>query len=182
MSRHQETTTEDDECIVTLASGTQFDLLNPDREPLLIEDIAHGLAHTCRFAGQCPQFYSVAQHSVLVSQLLPDSLAPHGLLHDASEALMGDLHSGLKSRLPEYKRLETALLTAIYRQFKLNTEVLKPPAVAHADRVALVLECRALGMALYDLPTLDTPKIEIKPMLPEGASTLFLQCFRTLFA
>ena len=81
-------------------SGVVFDVLTPAGE-VRIDDIAHGLAHICRFGGQCERHYSVAEHSVLVHNLIsryygcgPEAFA--GLLHDAEEAYLGDMVRPLK--------------------------------------------------------------------------------------
>ena len=80
--------------ISTLATytGKAFDLLNPQPEMVCIEDIAHSLAYQCRYTGHTREFYSVAQHCVLMAEnpdLLGDPMAK--LLHDASEAYIGDI-------------------------------------------------------------------------------------------
>jgi hypothetical protein len=78
--------------------------VNPNPDEIHIMDVAQGLSHVCRFAGQVKVFYSVAQHSVLVSKLLDDRTALWGLLHDASEAYLHDLTRPLKhamDALPE---------------------------------------------------------------------------------
>lgn len=77
-------------------SGRRFYPADPRPEDVSIVDIAHGLAHICRFGGQSMQFYSVAEHSVFVSELLtyrgfPWEVAMLGLLHDAHEAYTGDM-------------------------------------------------------------------------------------------
>jgi hypothetical protein len=77
-------------------AGRHVHILNPRPADIYIQDIAHALAHTCRFAGHTPAFYAVAQHSVLVSELLTPDLALWGLLHDASEAYLHDLTRPLK--------------------------------------------------------------------------------------
>ena len=71
---------------ISTRSGRRLYLHNPNPSQILIDDIAHGLAHQCRFNGQTNQFYSVAQHSVMVSSILPLELKLAGLLHDAAEA------------------------------------------------------------------------------------------------
>lgn len=89
---------------IETASGRYVDLLAPQPETIVLDDIAHGLAHTCRFAGQTSRFYSVAEHAVHVSHLLrsgldrPD-LALAGLHHDDAEAYLGDVTRPLKALL-----------------------------------------------------------------------------------
>ncbi len=80
-------------------TGRSVHILNPRPEEIDIEDVAHALSHACRFAGHVPAFYSVAQHSILVSELLDARTALWGLLHDASEAYLHDLTRPLKRAL-----------------------------------------------------------------------------------
>ena len=82
--------------------GKVIDPLNPDPGDIFIEDIAATLSKICRFNGQCPMFYSVAKHSLIVAALthkndLWDALA--GLLHDASEYLIVDVPRPIKNRV-----------------------------------------------------------------------------------
>lgn len=92
-------------------SGPWLDLDNPDLDQLCIFDIAHGLSNTCRFAGQCRSFYSVAEHCCHLHDQLhswgfPAKDCMAALLHDAAEAYLHDVSSPLKRKLPEYKALE----------------------------------------------------------------------------
>ncbi len=167
-------------CWISTQSGTRIDLLHPKPEQIHIEDIAHGLSQTCRFAGQCPAFYSVAQHSVLVSRLVPETFALHGLLHDASEAFMGDLHSGLKRLLPDYRALEHRVLAAIFRHFGLNDQALKPAPVALADRQALLLELQALEMDTSMAEPVAVPDLDLQPWSSREARQAFLHRFAEL--
>ena len=57
---------------IQVYTGGQFWPLDPRPEEIHIEDIAHALALTCRFTGHCREFYSVAQHSLLVSYYVAD--------------------------------------------------------------------------------------------------------------
>lgn len=82
-----------------LYSGQVWEFSNPYVDRINIEDIAHSLSLKCRFNGHCRQFYSVAQHSLLVAEMLPDNLRLHGLMHDAAEAYISDIVRGLKNRL-----------------------------------------------------------------------------------
>ena len=56
-------------------SGIAVDLKNPDPNTILVPDLAHHLSQICRFTGACRKTYSVAQHSVFVSRLIPDGKA-----------------------------------------------------------------------------------------------------------
>lgn len=62
-------------------SGKHFNYLDIQQDAIEIEDIANALSNICRFAGHLPEFYSVGQHSVLTSQLVPQEFALEALLH-----------------------------------------------------------------------------------------------------
>jgi len=85
-----------DDAFLPTCTGRRVNILNPRPEDIDIEDIAQALSHTCRFAGHVPAFYSVAQHSLLASELLDARTALWGLLHDAAEAYLHDLTRPLK--------------------------------------------------------------------------------------
>jgi 5'-deoxynucleotidase YfbR-like HD superfamily hydrolase len=116
--------------------------LSPRVEDIWIDDIAHSLANLCRFGGHCRQFYSVAQHSVLVSRLVPLHLAFVGLMHDATEAYVGDMVRPLKYSLPQFLEIEDAIWRLIARRFDLPLHL--PAEVKEADDIALVTERRDL--------------------------------------
>ena len=85
-----------EEGFLPTCTGRRVHIADPLPDEIDIEDIAHGLSHVCRFAGHVPLYYSVAQHSLLVSELLDERTAMWGLLHDASEAYLHDLTRPLK--------------------------------------------------------------------------------------
>jgi len=80
-------------------SGKKFSYQFATADDIDIEDIANALSNICRFAGHLPEFYSVAQHSVLVSQIVPPEFAFEALMHDAAEAYCQDIPAPLKALL-----------------------------------------------------------------------------------
>ena len=127
---------------IQTATGKQFWPMDPRPEDIDIRDIAHHLSHVCRYSGACNWHYSVAQHSVLVSQCVPPEDALYGLLHDASEAYLHDLPKPLKN-LPEfafYRAAERRLELVIAEVFGLPTEM--PESVKLADLRMLPTEKR----------------------------------------
>lgn len=165
---------------IQLNSGAHFSFLEPG--PISIHDIAHGLSNICRFTGQCRTFYSVAQHSVLVSHLVPKYFALWGLLHDAVEAVCGDVSSPLKHLIPEYKVIENRCEAVILKHFGVHMPM--PPEVKHADRVALCTEQRYL-MKVDDALWVNLDGIQpadevIEPMDPYEAKWVFIDRFEQL--
>ena len=129
-------------------SGVLVDVANPRPDTILIEDIAHNLAVESRFNGgshweDLGYAYSVAQHSVHVSDICPPEHRLCGLLHDAPEAYLKDLHPSVKALVGDgYKRLERIMWEAMSRKFNLPFHI--PLEVKRADQVLLVTEGRDL--------------------------------------
>lgn len=105
---------------------------------ICIEDIAHSLAYQCRFNGHSLCYYSVAEHSVIVSQFVPIELALDGLLHDASEAYLCDLPRPLKQSFHDYVKAEQNAERVIARKF--GTKFPIHPAVKEIDNQILLDE------------------------------------------
>ncbi|MCG3463088.1 HD family hydrolase [Xenorhabdus bovienii] len=120
-------------------------LSNISESSICLEDIAQGLSNECRYAGQIQQFYSVAEHSVLVSKLVEPEFALEALLHDATEAYLKDLPSPLKAILPEYQKLERQLYVVIADKFGIPHET--SAAVKQADLALLATERQQLEIA-----------------------------------
>jgi hypothetical protein len=126
-------------------SGGKFHPLHPSAEEVNIRDIAHALANQCRFAGHVRDFYSIAQHSVLVSWNCPKEFALWGLLHDAAEAYICDLPRPIKydPEMAIYKVIEKRIEAVIIEHFGLAPTV-EPPEIKATDRRLLYTERRDL--------------------------------------
>ncbi len=134
---------------IETATGTRFHPLAPIMNDIWIEDIAHSLANICRFNGHVREFYSVAEHSIRVSWLLEnwgedEDVQFWGLMHDASEAYIGDWATPLKqSEIGDgYLQVEHNLMRTICRRFSLTETMPEPVKVA--DAVMLATEARDL--------------------------------------
>jgi hypothetical protein len=131
-------------------TGRKFWPLDPRPDDVCIEDIAHALALKCRYTGHCREFYSIAQHSVMVSHMVPAVDALWGLLHDAGEAYLPDVASPIKGRcmvIPEnvaveFSVAERRILTAVAVHFDLRYAM--PSSIAAADLCCLERERRQL--------------------------------------
>lgn len=169
------------EGIFSTVSGRKIDIMNPDLGAICGYDIAYHLSHICRFGGMINCFYSVAQHSVMVSHMVSREYALAGLLHDASEAYLGDVIKPLKNVIGKaYTDIEDRFMSVIFRKAGLEMAMLRD--VHQADRTALELEHAAfkhddehpfcMTAELYGMPTCALP--------PEGAYTLFRHRLRDL--
>ena len=116
---------------MTTNTGKHFYPFDPREEEIDILDIAHHLAHICRYTGACDQHYSVAQHSVHVSKLVLPQYALWGLLHDASEAYTNDMSRPVKSGFKEFKDFENRIMQVICKKFGLSWPM--PDDVHHVD-------------------------------------------------
>ena len=140
-----------------MLSGRRLDLLDPSPLDVEIEDIAQGLSRVARWNGQTvgEWAYSVAQHSLLVEQLVgriqPQAdreLRLAALLHDAPEYVVGDLITPFKAAVGlDYKALERRLQRAIHLRFGLAPEPTQTvnDLIKRADRAAAFLEATQLA-------------------------------------
>ena len=163
-----------------------FDPFHPDPQLIVIEDIAHALAYQNRFGGHGKRFYSIAQHSLLVSALSAFDDELYGLLHDASEAYLGDIPRPLKQTdaFAGYRRAEKHLQGVIMAHFGLPFHQMD--TVKYADQMALKLECHWLmspmTQDLHEQMELDKETLEdwheySLPMDSREAEEKFLETF-----
>lgn len=162
-------------------SGAYFDFENPEASDFTIEDVAHGLAHICRFNGHCQRFYSVAEHSVHVSSLVPFQYSYSALMHDAPEAFVGDVPKPLKAMLPDYRRIEERVESAVLSRFNVSLPL--HPCVKQAD-VAMLRAEQAQAMGNCDewggLEGIEPPMVLLGFWSPEEARARFIDQFERL--
>lgn len=163
-------------CIATF-SGRIINPFDPDPADIAIEDIAHALSLQCRFTGHTKHLYTVAQHSLLATDLVDTEYKLWALLHDATEAYLADIARPVKAMWPEYKTYEQRLMEAVAARFGLAEEFPMPEPVRLADDLLLKSEIEYLmpdheiyerwqfegdllphGWFLYEAPTI----IEVK--------------------
>ena len=114
-------------------SGIVLDPSNIQPDEINLQDIAHHLSSysCCRFGGSLPHkiHYSVAAHSIILAEYILDkyyhevnvkSLAKLALFHDATEAYIGDVVSGLKKHLIDYQQIESDLDRVIKDKYKIK--------------------------------------------------------------
>lgn len=153
---------------VETISGARLDLLNPKPQSISATDIAYHLSMICRFSGAIKEFYSVAQHSVAVSDLArefgEDRHTQYAcLMHDAAEAYIGDLPSPVKQLCPEYRELEERITEAI------NAALIVRNGEHMKERIKLydAIACRSEAAAMmhsrgHSWPWGDTPIRNLK--------------------
>lgn len=166
-------------------SGMKFYIFDPRPEEICIGDIAHALSFKCRFSCHCREFYSVAQHSLMVSELMEDRYGIDGglcgLMHDSAEAYIGDMVKPIK-RMPfmdSYKAAENAILGMIYEKFQVKNIDYKS-----VDNVVLATEKRdIMSNCMHAWESLPDPliqKIVPRPIL--NIEQEFLNTFYRLIA
>lgn len=165
------------------ASGRKFWPLDPRAEEVFIEDIAHSLSMQCRYGGHCQRFYSVAEHSVLASHLVPEKHALAALMHDAAEAYCTDIIRPIKKYLTQYAEIEQRIWIVIALRFGLPYEL--PQCVHDADIAMLfseekqvMLPAEGFGMGLT---TPIKTRLQLRCYSPEAARRVFLNRFDDLY-
>lgn len=169
---------------ITTIGGRSFDPLSPETGDIEINDIAHSLSMICRANGHFTEFYSVARHCFNCAR----EAEARGfgarirllcLLHDATEAYIGDMTRPLKRRLPYYCECERRLHGRILERFGVPAENgSEAAAVREIDDCMLYHEFLLYnGDRLYDAP----PEIHIEIAGSEKACMQTKREFLELF-
>lgn len=175
-------------------SGKQVHFTHPELEDFSIGDITHALGMICRFTGHVSRFYSVAQHSVLVSVIVRHELDKEGvdadsveywdqilaaLLHDAAESIVGDPSSPLKSAMGgKHKWIEHGILSKIFERYGIDWAYYNM-MVREADYHACLIERKELLPASDLWPVTEKLlfKLPEKAMPPALATTAMIDSF-----
>lgn len=179
---------------IEIIGGHRYVFGRPNDIGLTAEQLAKALSQINRYTGHTDARlpYSVAQHSVFVSELLDidPEWAMGGLLHDAPEIVIGDVSSPLKWYLgkenlaplvAEENRAYATILKAL--GLKLTLPVLAEQAIKHADLVALVTEKRDLLSASVEwgnFKEIPAHPRRIVPQSPPVAARRFVKRFNDL--
>jgi len=170
---------------ITLLSGAMMNYLDPDSSEVTIDDIASALSNVCRFSGHLPRFYSVAQHAVNTSRIVPLEYAFDALMHDTAEAFTNDLPTPLKVALPIFKELEVKIETAMAKRFMFTYPLADP--VKLADSQMLMLEKVYVKEDSNHWTAFDgiqyehlMPLVDLQSWQPRRAKREFLERFEEL--
>lgn len=143
-----------DKSVASTLTG-RVDVARPTAAQVRVLDMAWALSMLCRYNGQVPFFYSVAEHSVLATHL-SEAMQPDlrgevrlaVLCHDLHEAYMGDFISPLKVLFPEYRELERRWEEAVREALGLRLSVEESDHVVKVDRLMKVVETSVFFDAL----------------------------------
>jgi hypothetical protein len=160
--------------------GMKFWPLDPDPDRIIIEDIAHALSNICRYGGHARKFYSVAEHSVHVSNYVLEKYALEGLLDDAAEAYIGDMIRPIKYSIKEYCKIDTKLSQVI--RVKFGAKKSRDVNVEFVDNSILLDEAdQVMGGQVDDWGLLGSRlDVKIEFWSPEIAEMKFLNRFKEL--
>lgn len=168
-------------------SGGRVSVMNPQPEEINIQDVAIALAKQCRFNGHCSEFYSVAEHCVRGAKLALEwyglGVAKEFLLHDATEAYMGDMIRPVKRMIPQFEEMEQVFWKAISTKYKVP--YIHSAEVHYLDNVMVTWEKRDLLPNAEEWPNLpDISKLDLPRLLPydwKTAQRRYEDLFNELF-
>jgi 5'-deoxynucleotidase YfbR-like HD superfamily hydrolase len=186
---------------VVTASGEVVDILKMSDTDIKLSDIAHSLSNQCRYNGNTQKFYSVAEHSVLLAryalshhkdEMVAKPLARNLLMHDATEAYLGDVVTSIKDMMYEYQVFEEYVAEKIRFKYALQQDFLiLAQLIKQYDKNILINEAKQcfnnqkivdymLNLAVTDKDMFELKGVEVKFMTPEQAKEAFLQLAKEL--
>jgi hypothetical protein len=177
-----------DKAWIITYSGLKFYHLNPQPEMVRIEDIAHSLSQLCRWTGHSRYHYSVAQHCVYASLICPPELALECLMHDSSEAYLGDMNRPLKhftAAGPAYLQIEEKIERVIFNKFGLPFPMSEGVKVydvqmLYAEKDQLMAEVSQYEPRKWGMNE-TRANVIISEWTPRFAEEVFLKRFKELY-
>lgn len=157
-------------------TGRKFYPTAPEPEDIDPTDIAHALSMLCRYNGHVDRFYSVAEHCVHLSNYVAPEHALWALLHDATEAYVGDMVRPLKVQIPEYVEVEDRLMVAVADRFALFGHSMPAP-VKEADTRILLDERATLSpntQYAWDVDNFEPLGVHITGWDPQYAEARYI--------
>lgn len=152
-------------------SGVRANIIDLQDNQIHLEDIAVSLGNICRYNGHLPKFYSVAEHSCHVANWLDTNGYDRktiltGLLHDASEAYVGDMVRPLK-RHPEFGAYHQKIEEQIAQKIsaKYGAHYPYPDAIHEADKEIYIWEVKQVRTGQHT------------GLRPNDATELFLETY-----
>lgn len=164
-------------------TNKQYHFLNPSESEVCIEDIAQALSMSCRYSGHVKRFYSVAEHSCILSDKVleitgDESQAYDALLHDASEAYLTDIPRPIKPHLDNYFDIELLAEKCIQSALKC-----KPmnDLIARLDTNIVRDEAEQLFVNVPSWASdYELTGVKVKGLNPEQARAEFMRRFNEL--
>lgn len=159
-----------------LVSGERFYPEHPDKSPYTLNDLATGLSRQCRFNGMFPLYeddiYSVAQHSVLVDDIVNllfgvQRARPWAIAHDAPEGIIGDIITPVKAYCPEFYTIENALAADMNQRFSVPVDDSIRDIVHKADMMACAMEAEELSGYPAHMWPLPPVTVTMRQMYPD---------------
>jgi len=133
---------------ISTYSGFKFYVEECNIQDIPMLDVAQALSMNCRFNGHIAEFYSIAEHSVLVSNLVAPENALWGLLHDYAEAFISDIPRPFKTSIAGHDEFEEAIMAKVIDHFNLAPNM--PDDVAYIDEHICAAEARVLAKVVPD--------------------------------
>jgi uncharacterized protein len=166
--------------------GRQIHPTSPQAAEISIFDVSHALSMICRYNGHIREFLSVGEHSLLVEELLHQQghkplTRLWGLVHDASEFIVGDLIRPIKKLSPEFRKIEEEITPEIFRGLGIPLPTDKDMEPVHqADRAVMLAEKVKLLHSASHHTAVGAPEIRFHHFPPKGSTWPFIQRYHVL--
>lgn len=183
-------------------TGRDFWPLAVKPDDIHIMDIAVGESRECRYGKQTLRFYSVAEHSVIVSRLVGIAaraagfdedivieLEREGLLHDSDEGYLPDMPRPMKYdpgfNLGPFVAAGKAIQAAVFERFGVSSSVESHAMIDTIDKRLVIDETRQFmrhpERYLKRHPDMKPTGVKIDGFDPDTACVHFLNRFCELW-